>query len=174
MAKKSVAKIGKSPFDAEIIRLFAEHKSAEEVADIINVPSLTPAKCLQRLTQLVRSKDALEVSDQLGLLLEDNYYLRNRLRQQMDDSQWIDKDAAASWLKTTEAIVKRIETVNIGANEAMMRFNALRAAEFVDALTYITKIAVEALEAKHPEIEAADIQMIVLDSIPEAIPSTDD
>lgn len=164
-----LARVGRGPFDILILEGFAGNKSAEEVAELTG-GVLTPAQCLARLTKLVRSKDVLESKDRLSLLLEDAYYLRNRLRQQMDDREYIDKDSAAIWLKTLEMIIGRVEAANAGLSDQMLKFNEIRAQEFIESLTTIVVMLMGELAQRHPEIEAGEVNEIVLEAIPNAIP----
>lgn len=171
MAKNAPAVIGRGPFDQAIVEGFSRGLSAEEVS--LNDPIrgvLTPAQCLSRLTKLIKSKDVLDAKDKLALLLEDIYWLRNKLRDQMDKMDVIDEKQASVYIKTLEAASKRIETANLGMSEAMLRFNELRAQEFVAALTHIVGVMFKVIEEKYPEIESDDMNMIVLESIPESIP----
>jgi hypothetical protein len=169
---KSAAVIGRGPFDQVIIDGFGDNKSAEEVAALTN-GILTPAQCLSRLQKLIKSKDVLDSKDKLALLLEDAYWLRGKLRTQMEDREYIKPDEAKVWLVTLEAIIKRIETANAGLGDIMLKFNAQRAAEFTHALTFIgTAIAQEM--SKRYEIEQGDVDMIILEAIPDAIPEVSD
>lgn len=166
---KQVAAVGRGPFDRIIIESFASNMSAEEVAaETGNI--LSPAQCLNRLTQLVRAKDVLESKDRLALLLEDAYWLRAKLRKQMEESSYIDEKQATTWLKTLGVIVDRVEAANLGLGEAMLKFNELRAQEFFESLTGIIDKLLGILAEKHPEIEAEEVNMIVLEAIPAAIP----
>jgi hypothetical protein len=162
--------IGTGPFDKIIIEGFAAYKSAEQVAEDTS-GVFTPAQCLARLNQLVRSTDVLDAKMRLNLLLQDTYWVRNKLRKQMEEPNYfLTKDDATILLKTTDAIVTQIEKANIGLNEAMLRFNEVRAAEFIEALGFITAKMMEILADRHPEIEMADLNMVVLEAIPDAIP----
>ena len=174
MANNSPAVFGKGPFDQAIVDGFSKNWSMEEVS--ANAPIngiLTPAQCLSRLTRLVKSKDVLDANDKLALLLEDVYWLRNKLRDQMEKTVVIDEKQAAVYLRTIESLVKRVETVNLGMGEAMLRFNELRATEFVEALTFIVGKFVSILEERHPELEVIEVQEVVLEAIPDAIPKVD-
>ena len=171
MAKSTPAIIGRGPFDAAIIEGFSRGLSAEEVS--LNDPIrgvLTPAQCLSRLTKLIKSKDVLDAEDKLALLLEDIYWLRNKLRDQMDKTDFIDEKQASVYIKTLELAAKRIETANLGMSDAMLKFNELRAQEFVAALTHIVGVMFRLIGEKHPEIETDDMNTIVLEAIPESIP----
>lgn len=165
---KSVAVFGRGPFDQVIMDGFAENKSAEEVAALTN-GVLTPAQCLSRLGKLIKSKDVLDAKDKLALTLEDVYWLRSKLKTQMEKADWVKPDEAKAWLATIESIVKRIETASNGLGDAMLRFNEVRAQEMTQALVYIgTQIAINMSERF--EVEQGDIDMIVLEAIPDAIP----
>ena len=169
MAKNTPAVVGRGPFDQILIDGFSGNASAEEVSELTG-GVLTPVQCLARVTKLIRSRDVLDAADRLNLLLDDVYWLRNKLKEQMEKSGYIDEKQAGIYLKTIESLVKRIETVNAGLGEAMLRFNELRATEFVEALTIIIDRLFSLLEEKHPEYEITDMSTIVLEAIPESIP----
>lgn len=167
------ATIGKTPFDSAIIEGFSRRWSAEEVS--MNPPisgSLTPAQCLSRLQKLIASHDVLDAKDSLSLLLEDVYFLRNKLRDQMEDASYIDKDTAAAWLKTIEAAATRIDKANIGLNDAMLRFTEVRAREFVEALNYVYAKFIDEVSSRYPEIQESsdELRVLVLDAIPDSLP----
>lgn len=166
---KTVAVLGRGPFDAAIVEGFSSNKSAEEVSDSIG-GTLTPAQCLARLTKLIQSKDVLDASDKVALLLEDVYYLRAKLKKQMEESDYITKDAATMWLKTIEVAVARVESVNVGMSDALMRFNQVRANEFVASLTYIIDHLLTMLQEQNPDFTRAEIDEKILLVIPESIP----
>lgn len=171
MAKTSPAVIGRGPFDYAIVNGFSRGWSAEEVST--NDPirgTLTPTQCLSRLTQLIKSKDVLDAKDRLALLLEDIYWIRNKFRDQMEKMEVLDEKQVGAYIKILEAAAKRIETANVGMNEAMLKFNEVRAGEFVAALTHIVGVMFTLLTEKHPEIDTSEVNTIVLEAIPESIP----
>lgn len=167
------AQIGRSPYDDAIIAGFSNRMSAEEVsASKPILGALSPAQCLLRLQQLIASKDILDAKDTLALLLEDIYFLRGKLRKQMDEQDYVDKDLATTWLKTIDAAATRVDKANIGLNDAMMRFTEVRAREFVEALGFIFGRFIDAAQERVPEVgEYSDeLRTIVLDAIPESLP----
>lgn len=165
---KSVAVVGRGPFDQVIIDGFASNKSAEDVSALTN-GVLTPAQCLSRLHKLIKSKDVLDAKDKLALTLEDVYWLRNKLHDQMKKSDWVKPDEAKTWLATIEAIVKRIETASNGLGEVMLKFNEIRAQEMTEALVFIGSQIAAAIGQRF-EVEEGEVDMIVLEAIPDAIP----
>jgi hypothetical protein len=173
MSKKSKqpAVIGYSPFDRAIISGFSANKSAEEVSRTAPINgTLTPAQCLNRLTQLLDSKDVLDVYQKKMLIIENVYALSTRLRQQLDKMDFIDKDNGAMFLKTQKELMEMIERVKGDATEQLMAFNQKRADEFTNALGYIFDAVLERLVEKHPDIIVEEAQEIVLEAIPASLP----
>lgn len=172
MAGKDLTKIGTGPFDEAIVRGFSERRSAEEISNSEPINGLlTPAQCLARLNQLIKSKDVLDVRDALSLALDDVYWLRTRLRKQLDESDWIAHDQANVYLKTIDAITGRLEKVQAGMSDHMLRFNQRRAEEMIQALGYIMSQVTTGLEQLG--IDRAEIDEIVLEAIPESIPEVE-
>jgi len=162
------AVFGRGPFDSKITEGFASGLSAEEVSDSIN-NVLSPEQCLSRVTKLIRSRDVLDNKDRLALLLEDAYWLRAKLKKQMEEAGYIGKDTAKTWLDTLEHIVTRIEKAQLGMGDALLRFNEVRAQEFFHALTLIGGALADALSERHG-IDSTEVDEIILEAIPEAIP----
>jgi hypothetical protein len=173
MGKKQIARpvIGYSPFDRAIIEGFSANKSAEEIARSAPINgTLTPAQCLNRLTQLVESKDVLDVYQKKMLILDNTYQLSARLKKQMDDMEFIDKDNGAMFLRTQKELMDMVERVKGEADAELMAFNQRRADEFTAALAYIFDALLERLAQKYPEIEVAEAQELVLEVIPASLP----
>ena len=172
MAKKNVpAVIGYSPFDQAIIDGFSANKNAEEVSRSAPINgTLTPAQCLNRLTQLVQSKDVLDAYQKKMLILDNTYQLSARLKKQMDDLPFIDKDNGAMFLKTQKELLDMVDRVKGEADEQMMAFNQRRADEFTGALVYIFDALLDRLVKQYPDLAVEEAQELVLEVIPAALP----
>lgn len=173
MGKKRIARpvIGYSPFDRAIIEGFSANKSAEEISRSAPINgTLTPAQCLNRVAQLVESKDVLDVYQKKMLILDNTYQLSARLKKQMDDMDFIDKDNGAMFLKTQKELLDMVERVKGEADDQLMAFNQRRADEFTAALAYIFDALLDRLAEKYPEIEVAEAQELVLEVIPASLP----
>lgn len=173
MGKRQIARpvIGYSPFDRAIIEGFSANKSAEEISRSAPINgTLTPAQCLNRVAQLVESKDVLDVYQKKMLILDNTYQLSARLKKQMDDMDFIDKDNGAMFLKTQKELLDMVERVKGEADDQLMAFNQRRADEFTAALAYIFDALLDRLAQKYPEIEVAEAQELVLEVIPASLP----
>lgn len=173
MGKRQIARpvIGYSPFDRAIIEGFSANKSAEEISRSAPINgTLTPAQCLNRVAQLVESKDVLDVYQKKMLILDNTYQLSARLKKQMDDMDFIDKDNGAMFLKTQKELLDMVERVKGEADDQLMAFNQRRADEFTAALAYIFDALLDRLAQKYPEIEIAEAQELVLEVIPASLP----
>lgn len=172
MAKKNVpAVIGFSPFDRAIISGFSANKSAEEISRSAPINGLiTPAQCLERITQLLESKDVLDVQQKRALIVDNVYELAAKLKKQIDEQEWVDKDSAQTYLKTLKELMAMLDIANGQIEESMLRFNARRAQEMTEALIFIFNRMFPALEERYPEIEMDPVQEIVLDAIPASLP----
>lgn len=130
-----IQKFGRSPFDKAIVEGFSRHLSAEEVS--ANPPimgMLTPAQCFDRLNKILASRDILDANMLAKLNLEDAYFLRNKLRDQMEEMQVIDKDTAASFIKAIDAVQVRVEKSTKGFEESMIRMQEMHARVMMQAI----------------------------------------
>lgn len=130
-----VEKLGRGPYDKAILAGFAAHKSAEEVSNsspILGV--LSPAECLDRLNKLVAARDILDAATLAKLNLEDAYFLRGKLRAQMEEMTVIDKDTANSFIKAIDAVQARIEKSTKGFEDQMIRMQEMHARIMAQAI----------------------------------------
>jgi hypothetical protein len=165
------AVIGHSPFDTAIMEGFSANKSAEEISTAAPINGvLTPAQCLNRLNQLIQSKDVLDVHQKKMLILDNTYELSNRLKKQMDKLDFIDKDNGAMFLKVQKELLSMVEDIKGDANEKLMAFNQRRADEFTNALVYIFDKLMDRMLEKYPDLAVDEAQEIVLEVIPDALP----
>jgi hypothetical protein len=130
-----VQKFGKGPFDKAIVEGFSRHLSAEDVS--ANPPimgMLSPAQCLDRLNKILASRDILDAATLAKLNLEDAYFLRNKLRDQMEKMKVIDKDTAAMFIKSIDAVQTRVEKSTKGYEDAMIRMQEMHARVMMQAI----------------------------------------
>lgn len=127
--------LGWGPIDRAIIEGFSQHISAEEVSQSEPINgTLSPAECLARLQKIVASRDILDAATLAKLNMEDAYFLRNKLRAQMDKMQVIDKDTAATFIKTIDAVSVRIKESTKGFEESMIRMQEMHARVMAQAI----------------------------------------
>lgn len=168
-----VEKFGKGPYDRLIIESFASHMSAEEVS-LKTAGVLSPAQCIDRLNKIVQSKDMLDVEMLAKLNLEDAYYLRNKLRKQMDNSEYISKDDAASWVKAIDAIQSRIEGSSQQIEDALIRMRQVHATVMAEAIRVGYERALLELQKRYPQITREEAYIVLEESMPLAIESLQD
>lgn len=173
MAGKNLATVGKGPFDAALIEGFSAGSSAETVSESIG-GVLTPVECLARIQKLVSAFDPLDVPDQLALILQDNYYVRNRLKKQFEAKEYLDKDDVTSWLKTTDAIAKRIESQSTELAAQMMQVHEIHARVMTAAIRVSFKAALLELQRRYPEITEQEAFEVLELAMPVAIESLND
>lgn len=165
------AVIGHSPFDRAIIAGFSANKSAEQVSREHPINgTLTPAQCLNRLTQLLESKDVLDAYQKKMLIIDSVYEFSARLKAQIDKLDFIDKDNGKMFLDTQRELLAMVEKTKGDLSEELMAFNRQRATEFTSALGYIFDKLIAHLTEKHPEIVLEEAQDYVMEVIPAALP----
>lgn len=130
-----IQKFGRGPFDKAIIEGFSRHLSAEEVSQSAPINgALSPVECLSRLTKIINARDVLDASMLAKLNLEDAFFLRNKLRAQLEKSDFIDKDSAATFIKSIDAVQARIEKSTKGFEDLMIRMQEMHARVMAQAI----------------------------------------
>lgn len=125
----------RGPFDRAIVEGFSSHLSAEEVSQSPPINGLlSPEECLSRLAKIVASRDIVDAAMLAKLNLEDAYFLRNKLKAQLDKSDFIDKDSAATFLKAINAVQERIEKSTKGFEDQMIRMQEMHARVMAEAI----------------------------------------
>lgn len=130
-----IDRIGRGPFDRAIVEGFSRHLSADDVS--ANPPimgMLSPAQCLDRLNKILASRDILDAATLAKLNLEDAYFLRNKLRDQMEDMKVIDKDTAAMFIKSIDAVQTRVEKSTKGFEDTLIRMQEMHARVMMQAI----------------------------------------
>lgn len=130
-----IQKFGRGPFDRAIIEGFSQHKSAAEVSESEPIlGTLSPEQCLDRLHKIVASRDILDAATLSKLNLEDAYFLRNKLRAQLEKMQVIDKDTAATFIKAIDAVQTRVEKSTKGFEDIVIRMQQMHARVMAEAI----------------------------------------
>lgn len=164
-------KLGRGPFDKAILEGFASHKSADEVSASAPIfGTLSPAECLDRLNKLVASKDILDAAMLAKLNLEDAYFLRNKLRAQMEKTDYIDKDTAQTFIKSIDAVQGRIEKSTKGFEDQMIRMQEMHARIMAQAIEVAFQQAATQLSQRF-DIPLESSFEILEDALPLAVKS---
>ena len=77
-----------SGLDDQLLKIVAAaggHISGEEISRELNISSMTPMRCVQRIREILKSQDILSQSDQKALILRDFVSLRDKLFEQIND-----------------------------------------------------------------------------------------
>src|SRR6478736_170689 len=101
---------GLGPFDVKIVRGFAKRMSADEVSASIS-GVLSPAQCYARVTEILESRDALDVINQKRLILEDAQWLSAKLREQMEEG-YVGKDEANAYRNLLKDVMAMVKDLN--------------------------------------------------------------
>jgi hypothetical protein len=166
-----VEKFGRGPFDKAIIRGFSSRMSPEEVsASAPILGTLTPAECLSRLDAIIRSKDILDAAMLAKLNLEDAYFLRNKLREQLDKSDYISKDDAAIFIKSLDAVQVRIEKSVLGFENQAIRMQEMHAHIMAQAIQVAFDKAAIMLSQQY-SVPAEEAYRILEECLPLAVSS---
>lgn len=77
-----------SGFDERLLEMASERKSGEQMyAELGSPPSLSPARCLQRVREILKAQDYLSRADQKALLLLDFIKLRDVLWEKINGEE---------------------------------------------------------------------------------------
>lgn len=152
-----IQKFGRGPFDRAIVEGFSQHKSAQEVSQSYPISgTLSPEQCLDRLSKIVASRDILDAAMLAKLNLDDAYFLRNKLRAQLEKAEHIDKDSAATFIKAIDAVSIRIEKSTKGFEDSMIRMQEMHARVMAEAIRVsYAQVAVKLQQEFHIPAEVA-------------------
>lgn len=118
VAKRSAPGLG--PIDKALLQEAAKRKSLEEISAAIG-GVLSPAECGTRINQILESRDWLSVLDQKRLILEDAAMMLDRLRAQMEQTEWVTKDDANAFRTALKDMLEMIDNVTSKDEAQMMR-----------------------------------------------------
>lgn len=160
---------GLGPFDKKIVRLFADRKSADEVsAELGGI--LSPAQCYARVTEILESRDALDVINQKRLVLEDAVWLSATMRKQMEEAGHVLKDDANAYRNLLKDIMGMIEQLNDQDAAMLSRISEAHARIMAQAIRVGYQTAILKLQQTY-EISEAEAYEVLEASMPVAFES---
>jgi hypothetical protein len=130
-AKKSAPGLG--PIDKALLQGAAQRKSLEEISALVG-GVLSPAECGYRINQILESRDWLSVLDQKRLILEDAAMMLDKLRKQMDQTEWVTKDDANTFRQALKDMLEMIDNVTAKDEAQMMRITEAHARVMAQAI----------------------------------------
>lgn len=137
-----------SGFDMQLLEMAADRLTGEEMWEKLGEPdALSPARCIQRVKEIVRAQDYLSRHEQKALLLLDFIKLRDALWERIDDGN-------------ESRITKNGDVVDVGLG-----------ASYYNALTRVLKewrTTIESM-AKDVDNEEVSIRQVYADAMMAAI-----
>ena len=124
---------GLGPIDKILLQEAAQRKSLEEISAAVQ-GVLSPAECGHRINQILESRDWLSVLDQKRLILEDAAMMLDKLRKQMNDSEWVTKDDANTFRVALKDMLEMIDNVTAKDDAQMMRITETHARVMAQAI----------------------------------------
>lgn len=124
---------GLGPIDKLLLQNAAQRKSMEEISVAIG-GVLSPAECGARVQQILDSRDWLSVLDQKRLILEDAAMMVDKLRKQMDQTEWVTKDDANTFRQALKDMLEMIDNVSSKDEAQMMRITEAHARVMAQAI----------------------------------------
>lgn len=153
--------------------------SGEELAKELGVASITPARALQRVREILKSKDALDNTMRKALILQDMIDLKTHLQDvirgeggtvEMKDGREVYSFGDPRWSKTLLEVLKEfnrtLERDEENVQKEVMTLRRGNAQLFHGALELTFERFLFILEQRHPEIKVAELREMVEEAIP--------
>jgi hypothetical protein len=152
-----------SVVDDILLRAAAGGKSGEEIEQITGIPA---AQALEKVKQLLASRDVWTEMEQRQLLLAELHELKDSLRSQAVDGQ--DPEAARVLLRTLEVIGKRLDAQQTVLDENMIKLTMFQQRILLRAMDAALDFAKGQLAERYPQIAASELDDLVADGLQRA------
>ena len=142
--------------DDILLRAAAGGKSGDEIEQITGIPA---AQALQKVKEILASRDVWSEMEQRQLLLAELHELKDSLRTQAIDGQ--DPEAARVLLRTLETIGKRLDSQQIVLDENLLKLTAFQQKILLRAMDAALDFAKKELAERYPEVSPAELDELV-------------
>lgn len=149
-----------SVLDEVLLRAAAGGKSAEEMQVLSGIPA---PQALQRVKQLLASRDVWTEFEQRQLLLAELHELKDSLKTQAIQAQ--DPEAGRLLLKTLETIGKRLDAQKQNIDENMLKLSEFQQGVLIRAMDAALDYAKKELLQQHPEIKRSELDTLVAEGL---------
>ena len=152
-----------SVVDDILLRAAAGGKSGEEIEQITGIPA---AQALEKVKQLLASRDVWTEMEQRQLLLAELHELKDSLRGQAVDGQ--DPEAARVLLRTLEVIGKRLDAQQTVLDENLIKLTMFQQRILLRAMDAALEFAKGELAERYPQISPTELDNLVADGLQRA------
>lgn len=152
-----------SVIDEILLRAAAGGKSGEEIEEITGIPA---AQALEKVKQLLSSRDVWSEMEQRQLLLQEMHELKDSLRASAIEGQ--DPEAARVLLRTLEVIGKRLDTQQTVLDANMIKLSIFQQKILLRAMDAALDFAKGELAERYPQIEVGELDELVANGLQKA------
>jgi hypothetical protein len=152
-----------SVIDEVLLRAAAGGKSGEEIEKATGIPA---AQALDKVKQLLASRDVWTEMEQRQLLLAELHELKDSLRTQAIDGQ--DPEAARVLLRTLETIGKRLDAQQTVLDENMIKLTTFQQRILLRAMEAALDFAKGELAERYPNVKSAELDELVANGLQRA------
>jgi DNA-binding transcriptional MocR family regulator len=152
-----------SVIDEILLRAAAGGKSGDEIEKITGIPA---AQALQKIKQLLSSRDVWTEMEQRQLLLQEMHELKDSLRAAAIEGQ--DPEAARVLLRTLEVIGKRLDTQQTVLDSNMIKLSMFQQKILMRAMDSALTFAKGELAERYPQIGNVELDELVANGLQRA------
>jgi hypothetical protein len=152
-----------SVVDEILLRAAAGGKSGEEIEKATGIPA---AQALEKVKDLLASRDVWTEMEQRQLLLAELHELKDSLRAQAIDGQ--DPEAARVLLRTLETIGKRLDSQQTVLDENLIKLTQFQQRILLRAMDAALDFAKGELAERYPQVSIAELDELVANGLQRA------
>lgn len=152
-----------SVVDEILLRAAAGGKSGEEIEKATGIPA---AQALEKVKDLLASRDVWTEMEQRQLLLAELHELKDSLRTQAIDGQ--DPEAARVLLRTLETIGKRLDAQQTVLDENLIKLTQFQQKILLRAMDAALDFAKRELAERYPQVSIEELDELVANGLQRA------
>lgn len=152
-----------SVIDEILLRAAAGGKSGDEIEKATGIPA---AQALEKVKDLLASRDVWTEMEQRQLLLAELHELKDSLRTQAIDGQ--DPEAARVLLRTLETIGKRLDSQQTVLDENLIKLTQFQQKILLRAMDAALDFAKRELADRYPQVGLAELDELVAQGLQRA------
>lgn len=152
-----------SVIDEVLLRAAAGGKSGDEIEQATGIPA---AQALEKVKQILSSRDVWTEMEQRQLLLAELHELKDSLRTQAIDGQ--DPEAARVLLRTLETIGKRLDSQQTVLDENMLKLTHFQQKILLRAMDAALSFAKKELAERYPQMPSHELEDLIADGLQRA------
>lgn len=152
-----------SVIDEVLLRAAAGGKSGDEIEKATGIPA---AQALEKVKQILSSRDVWTEMEQRQLLLAELHELKDSLRNQAIEGQ--DPEAARVLLRTLETIGKRLDSQQTVLDENLLKLTHFQQRILLRAMDAALNFAKKELAERYPQMPVHELEDMIADGLQRA------